>query len=170
MNLAKNFWVAGEKVEDRGPVDASRWFGFAPLLHIVTHCASISETSRHIQKHISLFLAPTGALIVMMVYYTRTTFWIFTQSIAIDAIDVTSVTLSRLKSINAFDVTRCKFMLIWCSNDPMFQCVFLFIGSQEFIIHWSIDSLDHWSNGPLVYWYIGPLVHWSIGPLVKCKM
>ena len=37
---------------------------------------------------------------------------IFTQSI--DAIDVTSVILSRLNSINAFDVTRCKLMLIEC--------------------------------------------------------
>ena len=37
-------------------------------------------------------------------------FEIFTQSI--DAIDVTSVTLSRLNSINAIHVTRCKLMLI----------------------------------------------------------
>ena len=36
--------------------------------------------------------------------YPRTLFQIFTQSR--DAIDVTSVTLSRLKSINAIDVTR----------------------------------------------------------------
>ena len=54
-------------------------------------------------------LAPTGALVVMMVYYiyirSRQLFQIFTQSI--DAIDVTSVTLSRLNSINAIDVTRC---------------------------------------------------------------
>ena len=46
-------------------------------------------------------------------------FQILTQST--DAIDVTSVTLSRLNSINAIDVTRCKFMLIECSNVPMFQ-------------------------------------------------
>ena len=52
-------------------------------------------------------LAPTGALVVMMVYYISeaATFQIFTQSI--DAIDVTSVTLSRLNSINEIDVTRC---------------------------------------------------------------
>ena len=55
-------------------------------------------------------LAPTGALVVMMVYYIyiylyiRPLFQIFTQSL--DAIDVTSVTLSRLNSINAIDVTR----------------------------------------------------------------
>ena len=39
-------------------------------------------------------------------------FQIFTQSI--DAIDVTSFTLSRLNSVNAIDVTRCKLMLIEC--------------------------------------------------------
>ena len=52
-------------------------------------------------------LAPTGALVLMMVYYIyiRPLFQIFTQSL--DAIDVTSVTLSRLNSINAIDVTRC---------------------------------------------------------------
>ena len=33
-----------------------------------------------------------------------------------------------------------------CLTVPMFKCVFLFIGSQEF------------------------LVHWSIGPLVECQM
>ena len=51
-------------------------------------------------------LAPTGALKVMMVYYISINplFQIFTQSL--DAIDVTSVTLSRLNSINAIDVTR----------------------------------------------------------------
>ena len=45
------------------------------------------------------FLAPTGALVLMMVYYIyiypRPLFQIFTQSI--DAIDVTSVTLSHSK-------------------------------------------------------------------------
>ena len=102
---------------------------------------------------------------------------IFTQSI--DAIDVTSVTLSCLNSINAIDVTRCKLMLIecrmfqcsnvpmfQCSNVPMFQCVFLFIGSKEFLVHWSIGLLVHWTIGPLVHWSTGPLVHWSIGSLV----
>ena len=39
-----------------------------------------------------VLLAPTGALIAAMCYY---------------AIDVASVTLSRLHSINAIDVTRC---------------------------------------------------------------
>ena len=54
-----------------------------------------------------------------LLYVYRTTFRIFTQSI--DAIDVTSVTLSRLNSINA----RNWFhkMLIECSNVPMFQCL-----------------------------------------------
>ena len=45
---------------------------------------------------------------MMMVYYIsicpNPLFQIFTQSL--DAIDVTSVTLSRLNSINAIDVTR----------------------------------------------------------------
>ena len=51
-------------------------------------------------------LAPTGALVLMMVYYISAAqlFQIFTQSL--DAIDVTSVTLSCLNSINAIDVTR----------------------------------------------------------------
>ena len=61
----------------------------------------------------SPLLAPTGALVLMMVYYISAAaqlFQIFTQSL--DAIDVISVTLSRLNSINAIDVKRCKFMLI----------------------------------------------------------
>ena len=42
----------------------------------------------------------------MMVYYiSNPIFQMFTQSL--DAIDVTSVTLSRLNSINAVVVTRC---------------------------------------------------------------
>ena len=48
-------------------------------------------------------LAPTGALVLMMVYYisaARQLFQIFTQSL--DAIDVTSVTLKRLNSIFFF--------------------------------------------------------------------
>ena len=55
---------------------------------------------------IAHLLAPTGALVLMMVYYLyiRPLFQIFTQSL--DAIDITSVTLSRLNSINAIDVTR----------------------------------------------------------------
>ena len=59
--------------------------------------------------------------------------------------------------------------------------MFLFIGSQEFLVHrsigplvhltispyvqWTSDPLDHWSIGPLDHLSIGPLVHWSIGPL-----
>ena len=50
----------------------------------------------HIVTH--RLLAPTGALIVMMVYYlSAATF----SDFRIDAIDVTNVTLSRLNSINA---------------------------------------------------------------------
>ena len=57
-----------------------------------------------------VLLAPSGALILMMVYYIHTyihvqLFQIFTQSI--DSIDVTSVTLGHLNSINAIDVIRC---------------------------------------------------------------
>ena len=50
------------------------------------------------------FKAPTGAFVVMMVYYISINplFQIFTHSI--DAIDVTSDTLSCLSSINAIDV------------------------------------------------------------------
>ena len=57
--------------------------------------------------HPLCLLAPTGALIVMLVYYIsrqRQLFQIFTQSL--DAIDVRSVTLSPLNSINAIDVKR----------------------------------------------------------------
>ena len=51
-------------------------------------------------------LAPRGALIVTLGYYIHIQlFQIFIQSI--EAIDVTSVPLSRLNSINAIDVTRC---------------------------------------------------------------
>ena len=56
-----------------------------------------------------------------MVYYISAAaqlFQIFTQSL--DAIDVTSVTLSRLNSINAIDITRC-WLNVECSNVPMFQ-------------------------------------------------
>ena len=80
---------------------------------------SISDPNQsdpyYIQICLDVLLAPTGALVLMMVYYIsrqRQLFQIFTQSI--DAIDVTSVTLSRLNSINAIDVTRCKLMLIEC--------------------------------------------------------
>ena len=55
--------------------------------------------------------------------------------------NVTSVTLSRLNSINAIEV----------------ECP---------LVHWSIGPLVHWSIGPLVHWFIGPLVHLSSGPAV----
>ena len=92
-----------------------------------------------------MFLAPTGALIVIMCYYISSRqplFEIFTQSI--DAIDVKSVTLSRSNSINAIDVTWVTYPLV----------------------HWFIGPLVHWSIGPLVHWSIGLLVQWSIDPLV----
>ena len=56
--------------------------------------------------------------------------------------------------------------LFKCSNDPMFQCVFLFIGSQDFLVYWSSGPLVHSTTGPLVHWTIGPMVHWYIGPLI----
>ena len=65
----------------------------------------VMETKIHVG--LTPLLAPTGALVVMMVYYIsgqRQLFQIFTQSL--DTIDVTSVTLSPLNSINAIDVTR----------------------------------------------------------------
>ena len=64
-------------------------------------------------------LAPTGALVLMMVYYIYNffRFWAFMPFYTVtsvtlsplnsfNAIDVTSVTLKRLNSINADDVTR----------------------------------------------------------------
>ena len=46
-------------------------------------------------RNVKYLLAPTGALVVMMVYYTSYKFLNFDSSI--DAIDVTSVTLKSLK-------------------------------------------------------------------------
>ena len=48
--------------------------------------------------------------------------------------------------------------------------IFIFIGSQEFLVHWCVGPLNHWSIGPLVHWSIGPLAPWSIGPLVYWSM
>ena len=84
----------------------------------------------------------------MMVYYIsrqRQLFQIFTQSI--DAIDVTSVTLSRIS-------VSMQFM-----SQENFECP---------LIHWSIGSLVPWfitTIGLLVHGTIGPMDHWSIGPL-----
>ena len=64
----------------------------------------ISRIGIYVQQCAVFLLAPTGALVLMMVYYisaARQLFQIFTQSL--DAIDVTSVTLKRF---NADDVTR----------------------------------------------------------------
>ena len=57
---------------------------------------------------ISMFvlLAPTGALLVTMVYYISAAAATSSYFHSIDSIDVTSVNLSRLNSINAIDVTR----------------------------------------------------------------
>ena len=73
------------------------FFSQRTILDNIPHCSAL------LQQHL---LAPTGALVLMMVYYISATqlFQIFTQSL--DAIDVTSVTLSCLNSINAIDVTR----------------------------------------------------------------
>ena len=68
---------------------------------------SIEEEQADSSPPYTILLAPTGALVLMMVYYIsarRQLFQIFTQSL--DAIDVTSVTLKRLNSVNADDVTR----------------------------------------------------------------
>ena len=67
-------------------------------------------------------LTPTGAQYsddVLVYIYPRQLFQIFTQSI--DAIGVTSVTLSCSNNINAIDVTRC-WLNVECSNVQMFQC------------------------------------------------
>ena len=106
-----------------------------------------------------MLLAPT----LLYIYICRQLFQIFTQSV--DAIDVTSVTKSRLNSINAIHVTRCKLMLIecWMLNAPMFQCSNLpmFQCFNVPIFQCFIGPLVHWFIGPLVHWSIGPLVHWS---------
>ena len=76
-------------------------------------------------------LAPTGALVMMMVYYIsiqRPLFQIFTQSP--DAMDVTSVTLSRLNNLQ----------MLKCSNTPMFKC------SNNRIFKWSNDQMFKCSN------------------------
>ena len=70
----------------------------------------------------------------LLYIYPRPLFQFFTQSL--HAIDVTSVTLSCLNSINSFDVTRCKLKLIecrmfQCSNVPMIQCSNVQIGKLE---------------------------------------
>ena len=85
--------------------------------------------------------------------YIRPLFQIFTQSL--DAIDVTSVTLSRLNSINVIDVTRC-WLNVECSNVPMFQC------SNVPVFQCSNVPLFQWSNVLMFHWSIGPLDHWSI--------
>ena len=58
----------------------------------------------------------------------------------------TSVTLSRLNSINAIYVKRC-WLNLECSNVPINQ--------------WSNVPMFHWFIGILVHWFISPLVHWS---------
>ena len=55
---------------------------------------------------VGCLLALTGALTVMMVYYIGSHFFRFSLSQLMQLM-FTSVTLSRLNSINAIDVTRC---------------------------------------------------------------
>ena len=80
--------------------DKFRWTN---LLSIETRLGEVCQVLI-LEGLFQALLAPTGALVVMIVYYIyiRPLFQIFTQSI--DAIDVTSVTLSRLNSINAIDI------------------------------------------------------------------
>ena len=52
-------------------------------------------------------LAPTGALVLMMVYYISKATHFFRFGAFMPFYIVTSVTLSRLNSINAIAVTRC---------------------------------------------------------------
>ena len=113
-------------------------------------------------------LAPTGALIVMMVYYI---------SAAPTFSDFHSVpwcnwcykchSISRLNSSNEIYVTRC-WLNVECLNIPMFRCsigllVYWFIG---LLVHWYICALVDWSIGPLVHGPICSLVHWSSGLVV----
>ena len=80
----------------------------APSLQykLLSHSLGRSYFWTSVASRLATLLAPTGALVVMMVYYIypRPLFQIFTQSI--HAIDVTRVTLGCLNSINATDVTR----------------------------------------------------------------
>ena len=109
-------------------------------------------------SYIIYLLAPTGALIVMMCYYTsiypHPLFQIFSQFI--DAIDVTSVTLSCLNSMNAIDVKRCKLMLI---ESRMFQCY------NVLMIQCSNFPMFEWSNIQISFSFdrvarvSSPLVH-----------
>ena len=89
-----------------------------------------------------------------MVYYIsarRQLFQIFTQSL--DAIDVTSVTLKRLNSINADDVTRYL--------GDILGIFWEYLGD---ILGISLRYL--WD----ILGTIGPFLHWSIGRLVECQM
>ena len=66
-----------------------------------------------VQNSASHLLAPTGALLMMMCWY-RYFFHFFIQPI--DAIDITRVTLSRIDSINAIEVTivKCRSLDVEC--------------------------------------------------------
>ena len=94
----------------------------------------------------NIFFAPTGALIVidglLYIRQRQQLFQIFTQSL--DAIDVTSETISHLNSINAIDVTR-YWLNVEYYNVPMFQ----FSNVQVFQCF----------NVTMFQYYIGPLVH-----------
>ena len=89
------------------------------------------------------FLAPTGALILMMVYYFE-------------------CQMFKCSNVPMF---QCVFLFMGSQE-------FLVHWSIGSLVHWSIESLVYWSIGPLVPWSLGPLVHWSIGWMsnVKCKM
>ena len=63
---------------------------------------------------------------LLYIYPKRQLFQTFTQSI--DAIDVTSVTLSRLNSINAIDVTRYLWISLRCFGDIFGDILGIFWG------------------------------------------
>ena len=94
------------------------------LFILISRCSSASNKDNLKSGIVSSDRSSYSDDGLLYIYPQRQLFQIFTQSI--DAIDVSSVTLSRLNSINAIDVTRCKLMLIeskmfQCSNDPIFN-------------------------------------------------
>ena len=104
-------------------------------------------------------LAPTGALIVIMVYYISA---------------AAAATFSDFHSVH-----QCNWYYICHSKSlKQYQCNWCHKSHKRMLnvacplVHWSIGPLVHWSMGPLVHWSIGLLVHWTIGWMskIKCQM
>ena len=123
-------------------------------------------------------LAPTAALIVIVIvvyYISNPLFQIFTQSLR--AIDVTSVTLSRLNSNNAVDAKRCwlnvecsNVQMFQCSNDPMFQCsnLQMFQCPKVRIFKCASVQMLNFSNVQMVRCSIEQMFKCSNVQMIKC--